>query len=235
MNNLSATMLKNHEDVKGRETNSGDREEVHGPRYIQMIPKERQPSDGLLVGPVGLNHVLPDGVLAGRIVEQIQQREANHLCAPKWILSAELSDQVTHLLGDRRAPRSASGLPGLVHFEGAGVPLLDGGRLHQLCSGLPWSPQLRQDDPQKPKARGEPGPGMLLLLNPPLTHGQLTLGSYQPGSERRPGLQEHAGEAQEVTNQLTDASEAIPKVSEQVDDGIHASGIARIAADDNLS
>ena len=76
---------------------------------------------------------------------------------------------------------------------------------------------------------------MLLLLNPPLTHGQLTLGSYQLGSQRRPGLQEHAGETQEVTNQLTDASQAIPKVPEQVDDGIHASAIAEITSDDNLS
>ncbi len=76
---------------------------------------------------------------------------------------------------------------------------------------------------------------MLLLLNPPLTHGQLTLGSYQPGSERRPGLQEHAGEAQEVTNQLADASQAIPKAPEQVNDGIHASAIAEITSDDNLS
>ncbi len=235
MNDLSATMLENQEHVKGRETNRVDREEVHGPGYIQMIPEERQPSDGLLVRAVGLDHVLPDGVLAGGIVAQVQQCEANHLCAPKRILSAELPYQVTHLLGDRRAPRSASGLPGPVHLEGAGVPCFDRRRLHQLGGSLPWSPQPRQDDPQKPKARGEPGPAMFLLLNPPLTHSQLTLGSYQPGSQRRLGLQEHAGKSQEVTNQLADAYQGVPKVPEQVDDGIHASGIAEITSDDNLS
>ena len=76
---------------------------------------------------------------------------------------------------------------------------------------------------------------MLLLRNPSLTRSQLTLGSYQPGSQRRPGLQEHTGETQEVTKQLVDASQAIPKVPEQVDDGIHASAIAEITSDDNLS
>jgi len=76
---------------------------------------------------------------------------------------------------------------------------------------------------------------MFLLLNPPLTDGQLTLGSYQPGSQRRLGPQEHAGETQEVTDQLTDASQGIPKVHEQVDDGIHASAMAELTSDDNLS
>ncbi len=59
----------------------------------------------------------------------------------------------------------------------------------------------------KPKARGEPGSGVFLLLDPPLTHGQLTLGSYQPGSQRCLGLKEHAAEAQEVTNQFADATD----------------------------
>ncbi len=49
------------------------------------------------------------------------------------------------------------------------------------------------------------------------------------------GLQEHAGEVQEVTNQLPDASQGIPKVPEQVDDSIHASGIVEIASDDDPS
>ena len=119
--------------------------------------------------------------------------------------------------------------------ESCCVPLFDGGRLHQLGSGLSWSPQLRQDNPQKPKAHAESGPGMLLLLNPPLAHGQLTLGSYQPGSQRCLGLKEHATEAQEVTNQFADASDTVPKVPEQVNDCIHASGIAEITSDDNFS
>ena len=57
----------------------------------------------------------------------------------------------------------------------------------------------------------------------------------QPGSQRGPGLQEHAGKTQEVTDQLADASQGISKVPEQVDDGIHASAIAEIISDDNPS
>jgi len=39
---------------------------------------------------------------------------------------------------------------------------------------------------------------------------------------------------QEVTDQLADPSQSIPKVPEQVYDGIHASAIAVITSDDDL-
>jgi len=42
-------------------------------------------------------------------------------------------------------------------------------------------------------------------------------------------------ETQEITDQLADAFQGISKVPEQVDDGIHASGIAAITPNDNLS
>ena len=104
------------------------------------------------------------------------------------------------------------------------------GTHHTLISAWCKLLSLSQDDPQKPKARGEPGPGISLLLNPSLTYGWLNLGSYHQGSQRSPGLQEY----QEATNRLADASQDVPKAPEHVDDGIHVSAIARTASDDNL-
>ena len=48
------------------------------------------------------------------------------------------------------------------------------------------------------------------------------------------GTEERADEAQEVSEQFTEAPEALPKVPEEVEDGIHAALIVGKASDGNL-
>ena len=235
VNDLPATVGQDQEHVQRGEPNRVDGEEVDGPGDVQVIPQERQPSGGLASRVLGLDHILADRVFAGRLVAQEQQRVANLPRAPERILAAELSDQVLHLLGDGRPSRLLPGLPPPVELERAGVPCLDSRRLHQLGGSLPGRPELGQDDPQEPKAGSEPGLGLRLLLDPPLAHAQLALCGQQPGGQGRAALEEHADETQEVTEQLADASKTVPKVPEEVEDGIHAALIAEEASDGNLA
>ena len=76
---------------------------------------------------------------------------------------------------------------------------------------------------------------MILLLRPPLAHGQLTLGSNELGAQGRAAPKEHADETEEVTGQFAEASQHVPEVPEEVDDGIHAASIPRKASDGNFA
>ncbi len=80
----------------------------------------------------------------------------------------------------------------------------------------------------------ESGPGLRLLLDPPLAHAQLALSGQQSSSQPCTGAKDDADETQEVSRQLTDASQGVPEVPEQVDDSIHAPLIADEACNDNL-
>ena len=55
------------------------------------------------------------------------------------------------------------------------------------------------------------------------------------GSQGRVSLEEHADETQKVTEKLADASDRVPEVPEEVEDGIHVAPIPRKASDGNLS
>ena len=76
-----------------------------------MVPQERQPSGGLASGVRGLDHVLTNGVFAGRLVVQEQEVVANLAGSPERILAAELPDQILHLLGDGGPSGPLSGFP----------------------------------------------------------------------------------------------------------------------------
>jgi hypothetical protein len=62
----------------------------------------------------------------------------------------------------------------------------------------------------------------------------LALRSEQPGGQGCTGAKEHAGESQEVTEQLADATKTIPKVPQEVEGGTHATMMAKGADDGNL-
>ena len=104
-----------------------------------------------------------------------------------------------------------------------------------LVGPVPGCPELGQDDPQQSEAGGELEFGRALLLHPSPAHAHLTLGGQQPGGQRCAVLQERADESQEVSEQLAKAPEAVPKVPEEVEDGIHESPITQEASDGNLA
>jgi hypothetical protein len=61
----------------------------------------------------------------------------------------------------------------------------------------------------------------------------LALCGEETGGQGYAGVEEHAGETQEVTEQFADACQQVPEVPEEVDDGIHAALIAEEASDGN--
>jgi hypothetical protein len=69
---------------------------------------------------------------------------------------------------------------------------------------------------------------MLLLIDPPLAHAQLTA-----GLPVRSDSVEHADETQQVTKQLANASQSDPEVPDEVEDAVHAALIAETALPDN--
>ena len=55
----------------------------------------------------------------------------------------------------------------------------------------------------------------------------------EPFGQGYAALEERAGETQEIAGHLADASKTVPKVPEEVEDGIHAALIAGIASGGN--
>jgi len=56
---------------------------------------------------------------------------------------------------------------------------------------------------------------------------------HQPSGQGRAGAEEHADEAQQVAEQFDDASQCVPQVPEEIDDGVHTPLIAEEASEDN--
>ena len=102
MDHPPSSMTQHDEDVEEGEVRRDDGEEVNGPGQVEMVPEEGQPSRRSAPWVSRPHHVLADRVLARRIVTEQPKRVPDPSCAPKGILSAQLPDQILHLLGYRR-------------------------------------------------------------------------------------------------------------------------------------
>ena len=166
-------MIKHEEDVQRSEPDCGNCEEIDGPGYIQMVSEKWQPCCGLFPRTSGLDRVLPDCVLAWRVILQEQEGLSDRLGSPQRIVLAQLSDQVLHLLGDGWPTSSAARLPSPEERETSSVPFHDCGGLHHMRAVFPLVQEARYQDPQQSETACEARPGILLLINAMLAESQL--------------------------------------------------------------
>ena len=128
-----------------------------------------------------MDHVFADRILAGWKITQQKQGIPDSFWTPQGIFFAQLADQILHRLGNGRPPTLAVRLPTPEMAECGGVPLLDGGRFHQMGAILPFVQEFGKHHPQETESCRESRATVFSLLDPMFAHGQLALNGKEPG------------------------------------------------------
>ncbi len=219
-------MLHDYEDVENLKSDRRDCEEIHGPRFGHVVPKEGEPRLGLSSSSPGLYHVLSDRVRTGRIEAQELQVPMNPFSAPQNVFVTESPNKCLHFPANQRSPSFGSRFPPPPKTKRVSLPADDGIGLHQMGAQAPSVPELRENNPNQSESGIEFRTRFLLLLNSVLAYGKLAPDGNKLKANRGSGTQEHREESNDPTGDLSDGKKGGRSTMEWISCSFHASRIS---------